>query len=142
MKEEVIYFIYFDLLLKINYESYNLKAFFCFETFFLFINREVKLLKIDEFENYKLQSIDLIGFGNIWELYFQATNLKVSKKAGELLAKIFRFVGENEKIFEELKKYFIDETMNCIKTSYIEIQNKSDNQSIKLIFFFFSKIIF
>ena len=126
MKEDVIYFIYFDILLKIDHNYYNLKAFFCFEAFFLYINKEAKLISSAEFDNYKLNDPELIGLDYVWELYLQATDLNVSAKAGDLLIKIFKFASKdnsNPEMFEALKQNFIETLVNHIKIGYLELQN-------------------
>ena len=124
MKEDVIYFIYFDILLKIDHNYYNLKAFFCFEAFFLYINKEAKLISFSEFDNYKLNNPELIGLEHVWELYLQAVDSNVSSKAGDLLIKIFKFASlDNLEIFETLKQNFVDTLINHIKIGYLELQN-------------------
>lgn len=127
MKEDAIYYIYFDILLKIDYNYYNIKAFFCFEAFFLFINKEAKLISFTDFDSYVLQDADLIGLEHVWELYMQATDKTVSNKAGELLIKIFKFAerehhGESM-VFETLKQNFLDTLINYIKIGYLELQS-------------------
>lgn len=127
MKEDAIYYIYFDILLKIEYNYYNIKAFFCFEAFFLFINKEAKLISFTDFDSYVLQDADLIGLEHVWELYMQATDKIVSNKAGELLIKIFKFAerenhGESM-VFETLKQNFLDTLINYIKIGYLELQS-------------------
>lgn len=124
MKEDVIYFIYFDILLKIEHNYYNLKAFFCFEAFFIYINKEAKLISFSDFDNYKINDAELIGLEHVWELYLQASDSNVSAKAGDLLIKIFKFSSkDNFEIFETLKQNFIEALINHIKIGYLELQN-------------------
>lgn len=122
----MIYFIYFDILLKLDHNYYNLKAFFCFEAFFLYINKEAKLISIADFDNYRLHDPELIGLDHVWELYLQANDPNVSAKAGDLLIKIFKFASKDNastEIFEALKQCFIDTLINHIKIGYLELQN-------------------
>lgn len=119
MKEEVIYYIYCELLLKIDYRFYNLKAFYCFKNFFLYINKEAKLLEKEHGENYKLITVDLIGFDLVWQLYLQASDEKVCEKAGELLNSIFRFQMDSQQVYEELKLKYLEYLVSNIKKGKI-----------------------
>lgn len=125
MKEEVICYIYFDILLKIEHSCYNLKAFFCFEAFFFFINKEAKLITLSDFDTYKLHDPELIGLEHVWELYLQANDRQVSMKAGDLLIKIFKFAAKDDSntVFEALKQNFLETLINYIKIGYLELQD-------------------
>lgn len=115
MKEEVIYYIYCELLLKIDHRFYNLKAFYCFKNFFLYINKEAKLLEKEHGENYKLFNVDLIGFDLVWLLYLQASDEKVCEKAGELLTSIFRYQMDSQQVYEDLKLKYLEYIISNIK---------------------------
>ena len=88
-REEVVWFVFFELLMRVEVGEWGNEGFECFEEYFLFVNKQAKLLHHSSDGSIQA-SKDLIAFEFLWEIFRKARDSDVIRKAEGLLVRLMR----------------------------------------------------
>ena len=132
LSEEIINYIFFEVLLAVDFASYTLPIFFCFEEFFKHLNKHCNVIKLD-YHDFKVRSLDLIGFDFLWELYLNCPDQKIVSKAQAFILKLSTHL-----IDKSSRVSFIETAVKHIRKSYELLKENlslapPDNASIQRI---------
>ena len=79
--------------MTIDFSSYTLNIFYCFEELFKYFNKYCNLIKVD-YRDFKVRSLDLVGLDFLWELYLNCPDMRVVAKAQQLILRISNHLND------------------------------------------------
>jgi hypothetical protein len=85
--EELVNFIFFEVLMSMKSEWFSLKILECLEVLFLRFNEDLKLMEYIE-QSYEIHDHDLVGIDKLWYIYFNSNDIRVVKKCKDFLWKL------------------------------------------------------
>lgn len=135
LNEETINYLFFDILLKLDFKNYSQSIFHCFEAFFLYLNKKYQTIKPEVLDGYTVQTFELIGLEFLWELFIQSPDSKVTSSCTNLLIRLIRnsqakssnnLLGDDSELspLQIAQNFFIDLAVRTIDQSYKRIEQQ------------------
>lgn len=135
LNEETINYLFFDILLKLDFRSYSPSIFHCFEAFFLYLNKKYQTIKPEHLDSYSVQTFELIGLEFLWELFIQSPDSKVITNCSNLLIRLIKnsqvkpssnLLNDDSELSSLLiaQNFFIDLAARNIRQSYQRVEQQ------------------
>jgi hypothetical protein len=77
-------------MLLLDFKQISSKAYDCFQTFFLQINKYYKRLKLKGKQNFEINEIKIIGLTHLWDIVLKSHSKEVFTKGSGFLSKIYK----------------------------------------------------
>ena len=87
---EILLSIFSDFILLLNPKEINLAGYRCFEKYFIYINKELDILKYHSIDaNFQVIKFDLVSINYFWELLLTCSSEQAYTESMELLKKLY-----------------------------------------------------
>lgn len=138
--DEILYFIFFDLILKNDLVALPLSGFNLFRQMFFLLNINLNVLKMRTQQIFEISDFSiLLGFESLWQIYLVTNNELVAKESLEMIVNLINSISKGDETSKSSFIYIFEKTFNCIG-KYYDLLKNGDNvnqvnvdQTIRLI---------
>ncbi|CAD8161453.1 unnamed protein product [Paramecium pentaurelia] len=117
---DALQMLFFDYLIKIDYNSYTVPIFSCLQNLIMYFNIQYKILKTDVMDSYIIQDSDIVGLEILWKVFFECNNKEIVQKAQQFLLQITSFKSINQQIMNKLKQNYIEHIFDNVQQNTTE----------------------
>ena len=116
--DQVFDSFFFEVLLKLEYETYSEHAFGCLKELFVAINSSYKQIKIVQNGSLEIIDLRLIGFETVWQIALHTKNTKVQKLATDFIYEVYKRVTPQLLASNgpAIRQNFLTKCMDCVKS--------------------------
>ena len=138
--DEILYFIFFDLILNNDLQSLPLSGFVLFKQMFFLLNTNLNVLKMRTPQIFEISDFSLLlGFESLWQIYLETKNSNIAKESLQLIVNLINSISKGDETSKSSLIYIIEKTFTSLGKYFDllsyegNLENVNSDQAIRLI---------
>jgi len=130
--DEILYFVFFDLILKNDLVALPLSGFVLFKQMFFLLNINLNVLKMRTNQIFEISDFSLLlGFESLWQIYLVTNNPLVAKESLEMIVNLINSISKGDESSKSSFLYIFEKTFKCLG-KYYDLLKNGDNVNINI----------